>query len=54
MKKWFEKLRERVMGLLILLLPLLITFVIVILINCMSYMIATSDLPDWFKFWLLK
>ena len=33
------------------LLPIIIVAVLSLGI---SYWIATSDLPDWFKFWLLK
>lgn len=33
---------------------LLITILILIACLAMPYFIAISDLPDWFKFWLLS
>ncbi len=37
----------------------LIGYILLVALICLlcvgySYWIATSDLPDWFKFWLLK
>jgi hypothetical protein len=34
--------------------PLIFTIIILIICAFVSYLIATSDLPFWFKFWLLK
>lgn len=50
MKKLFNKFKEKVLGLLIVFLPI-VTFVVVVYIG---YLIAISDLPDWLKFFLLK
>lgn len=28
--------------------------IVVIICGLLAYLISTSDLPEWFKFWLLK
>ena len=50
MKKKFNRFKEKILGLLISFLPI-ITLIIILYIG---YLISVSDLPDWFKFFLLK
>lgn len=38
----------------ILIIELVATIVMFAICIGISYLIAISDLPDWFKFWLLK
>ena len=50
MKKKFNRFKEKILGFLIAFL-LILTPIIVLYIG---YLISVSDLPDWFKFFLLK
>ena len=51
MKKQFL---EDMRGLFITLLPWLIMIGVIALACFLAYKIAVSDLPPWFKFWLLS
>ena len=49
MKK-LKKIRERIIGYLIISLPV----ILLLAIYFIGYLISVSNLPDWFKFFLLK
>lgn len=50
MKKKLKKIRERIIGYLIILFPV----ILLLTIYFTEYLISVSNLPDWFKFFLLK
>ena len=35
-------------------IAIIIIVTVFIILTVINYVIATSDLPDWFKFWLLR
>lgn len=49
-KQFFEEIK----GLLMALLPLALTIVLIVGMYFLAYQIAVSDLPSWFKFFLLR
>lgn len=54
MRKKFRQFCENLKWWILILLPLIVAIGITLLGIWVSYEIATSDLPDWFKFFLLK
>ena len=49
-EKNLKKIRERIIGYLIILFPV----ILLLTIYFTEYLISVSNLPDWFKFFLLK
>ena len=54
MRKKFRQFCENLKWWILMLLLLIVAIGITLFKVWGSYEIATSDLPDWFKFWLLK
>jgi hypothetical protein len=53
-KKKLKDIKEKVILFLLETFLILFPFICVAVVILFAYMVSTSNLPDWFKFWILS
>ena len=54
MKKIINKIKNFFIDVLAILIIVLPPIIVIAIVMWISYLVSISDLPDWFKFFLLK